>query len=254
MMTLPGGARRSKGSGCRTGWTLLLALVSVPVAAQPEARLADLANSRTYARALMESVERHWVRPASVPRDVPCPVRVIQAPGGEVVSVEAMPTCPYDAQGRDSVERAVIKASPLPYRGFEDQFNPRLLLNFRAEDGTATPTLTPAPQTPSVRMDPPPDSVDKATLRAHQEACRRHLQQAHRAAGHRDSGRRALVEVGLDGVLRAVRVQPTPTATADEDARWAHAVMSLPACAPMPGRADWGNVGYGVEIAFEPVP
>jgi hypothetical protein len=180
----------------------------------------------------MESVERHWIRPASVPRDVPCPVRVIQAPGGEVVSVEAMPGCPYDAQGRDSVERAVIKASPLPYRGFEDQFSPRLLLNFRASDGPATPT--PAAQTPTVRMDPPPDSVDDATLRGHQEACRRHLQQARRAAGHRDTGRRALVEVGLDGVLRAVRVQPSPTTTADEDARWARAVMSLPACARCP--------------------
>jgi hypothetical protein len=196
----------------------------------------------------MDSVERQWIRPASVQRDVPCPVQVILVPGGEVVSVKVLPACPYDGPGRASVEGAVIKASPLPYRGFESQFERVLVLNFRASDA-------PPPRVKStIGVDPPPDSVDQTVLRAHWAACRQHLQQARRAAGQRDTARRALVEVGLDGVLRAVLVQPSATTTADEDARWERTVMSLPSCMPVPGDTDWGNAGYSFEIEFEPLP
>ena len=36
--------------------------------------------------------------------------------------------------GRRSVEAAVLKAQPLPYRGFESVFSRNLTINFRAED------------------------------------------------------------------------------------------------------------------------
>ena len=39
-----------------------------------------------------------------------------------------------DAAGQDSVERAVLKAQPLPYRGFEPVFARELILNFEAQD------------------------------------------------------------------------------------------------------------------------
>ena len=53
---------------------------------------------------------------------------------GEVVDVSVSSSCPYDAAGRQSVERAIYKASPLPYAGFETVFNRNLVLNFVAED------------------------------------------------------------------------------------------------------------------------
>ena len=57
-----------------------------------------------------------------------------QLPGGEVVDVTSAPSCPFDALGRQSVERAVLKASPLPYAGFESVFDRNLTLNFVAEE------------------------------------------------------------------------------------------------------------------------
>ena len=39
-----------------------------------------------------------------------------------------------DAAGQDSVERAVLKAQPLPYRGYESVFARTLTLNFEARD------------------------------------------------------------------------------------------------------------------------
>ena len=59
---------------------------------------------------------------------------IMQLPGGEVMSVEFDASCPYDAQGRRSVEAAVRAAEPLPYEGFQSVFNRRLNLNFTAQD------------------------------------------------------------------------------------------------------------------------
>jgi len=42
--------------------------------------------------------------------------------------------CPYDALGKRSLEAAVLKASPLPYAGFEDVFSRDVILTFRPED------------------------------------------------------------------------------------------------------------------------
>jgi colicin import membrane protein len=39
-----------------------------------------------------------------------------------------------DQVGQDSLERAVLKAQPLPYRGFETVFNRTLNFNFTAQD------------------------------------------------------------------------------------------------------------------------
>ena len=46
--------------------------------------------------------------------------RHAEAVGGEVIDVDFL-ECPYDAQGRDSVERALRK-NPMPYAGFESVF------------------------------------------------------------------------------------------------------------------------------------
>ncbi|HRO28373.1 MAG TPA: protein TolA, partial [Luteimonas sp.] len=69
-----------------------------------------------------------------VPIGQRCRIVIRQIPGGEVVSAEVDPSCPYDAQGRRSVEAAVLKAQPLPYVGFESVFQRNLTLNFQAQD------------------------------------------------------------------------------------------------------------------------
>ena len=96
-------------------------------------------NSRTlhnasYVAALQAAILRQWIRPESVRIGQECQVLIRQIPGGEVVSVQISPNCPYDELGRRSVEAAVLKASPLPYAGYEDVFSRDPVFTFRAED------------------------------------------------------------------------------------------------------------------------
>lgn len=87
-----------------------------------------------YRDALQRAIARQWTRPDSVPLGQRCRISIRQLPGGDVISVEVDPSCPYDAQGQRSVETAVLKAAPLPYAGFETVFNRNLELNFEAAD------------------------------------------------------------------------------------------------------------------------
>lgn len=91
-------------------------------------------KSASYQVALMNAILRQWTRPDSVRLGQVCQVLIRQIPGGEVVSVEIASSCPYDELGRRSVEAAILKASPLPYAGFEDVFVRDPVLKFRAED------------------------------------------------------------------------------------------------------------------------
>lgn len=104
---------------------------SRPPPGDPNSRLR---KSASYQVALMNAILRQWTRPDSVKLGQICEVLIKQIPGGEVVSVQVSPGCPYDDQGRRSVEAAVLKASPLPYAGFEDVFVRDPVLKFRAED------------------------------------------------------------------------------------------------------------------------
>ncbi len=87
-----------------------------------------------YRDALQRAIVGQWTRPDSVSLGQRCRISIRQLPGGDVISVEVSPSCPYDAQGRRSVEAAVLKAAPLPYAGFEAVFNRNLELNFEAAD------------------------------------------------------------------------------------------------------------------------
>ncbi|KAF1696569.1 cell envelope integrity protein TolA [Pseudoxanthomonas koreensis] len=87
-----------------------------------------------YAAAIQEAVLGQWIRPDTVPLGQRCRVSIRQIPGGEVIDVEVQPGCPFDEAGRRSLEAAVLRAKPLPYRGFESVFQPTLTLNFEAQD------------------------------------------------------------------------------------------------------------------------
>ncbi|MFS8136716.1 MAG: cell envelope integrity protein TolA [Thermomonas sp.] len=86
-----------------------------------------------YSVALQQAILRQWIRPESVQLGQRCQLSIRQLPGGQVVDVAFTGSCPFDELGRQSVERAVLKASPLPYAGFEDVFARTLTLNFVAE-------------------------------------------------------------------------------------------------------------------------
>lgn len=88
-----------------------------------------------YVMAIQLAVERNWIRPDTIRPGVPCVVRIVQIPGGEVISANVESPCPYDDLGRRSVEAAVLRAQPLPYTGFESVFRRELRFTFRAPEG-----------------------------------------------------------------------------------------------------------------------
>jgi colicin import membrane protein len=63
----------------------------------------------------------------------PCEVHITQLPGGAVVSAVAADSCPYDTAGKISVENAVLRSQPLPYKGFEGVFQRNLTMTFSAQ-------------------------------------------------------------------------------------------------------------------------
>lgn len=87
-----------------------------------------------YAAAIQQAVLGQWIRPDTVPLGQRCRVAIRQIPGGDVIDVEVLPGCPYDEAGRRSLEAAILRAKPLPYRGFESVFQRNLTLNFEAQD------------------------------------------------------------------------------------------------------------------------
>jgi colicin import membrane protein len=78
-----------------------------------------------YIAALKQTAQDNW-NTSLAPERVNCQVRFTQMRGGEVLNVEFI-DCPYDPQGRESVERALRKER-MPYAGFEDVFQRMITL------------------------------------------------------------------------------------------------------------------------------
>lgn len=85
-----------------------------------------------YKAAIQQAVSSQWTKPDSVQPGTRCKVVIRQLPGGSVTSAEVQPGCAMDQIAQDYLERAVLKAEPLPYRGFEDVFNRTLIFTFEA--------------------------------------------------------------------------------------------------------------------------
>ena len=82
---------------------------------------------------IRDRVTRRWIRPASASRGLNCEVNVTQVPGGEVTHVE-IGSCNGDAAVRESIEAAVMRASPLPSPSNPDLFDRNLKFNFRPDE------------------------------------------------------------------------------------------------------------------------
>ncbi len=94
--------------------------------AESEAELRKSLEQEEHAQALRSSgalqswlaqianrIQRAWLRPPSAKPGIDCMVYVTQVPGGVVTNVR-VGTCNGDAAVRESIESAVLRASPLP--------------------------------------------------------------------------------------------------------------------------------------------
>jgi colicin import membrane protein len=102
----------------------------LPNAAQRQSGNNSTSNLMSqYAAAIQNAVTQNWTRPDNMP-NVPCTVHIVQLPGGNVMSAKVVGNCPYDDAGRRSVENAVLRAQPLPYKGFESVFQREIDFTF----------------------------------------------------------------------------------------------------------------------------
>ncbi len=101
----------------------------------PEAKQAMTgqagSNRDAYSAAITSLITKNWLRPFDIPPGTVCPVEIKQIRGGQVVGVKVLPSCPLNDVGKQSVENAVWRSSPLPYKGFEKDFAPDMTLNFK---------------------------------------------------------------------------------------------------------------------------
>ena len=83
---------------------------------EPKSDAAALRSSGALASWLGQianRIQRAWIRPPSAKPGLDCMVYVTQVPGGEVTNVR-VGECNGDAAVRQSIESAVLRASPLP--------------------------------------------------------------------------------------------------------------------------------------------
>jgi colicin import membrane protein len=90
---------------------------------QAEFRAGQLATKgEEYYAAIQSQVTNNWLRPPTARPGLRCRLKIVQIPGGEVISAAIAGTCNADEATRRSLVAAVERAGSLPYRGFEKVF------------------------------------------------------------------------------------------------------------------------------------
>jgi colicin import membrane protein len=92
-------------------------------AEQREFRAGQLATlDQEYQLAIQSQVTQNWLRPPTAQPGLRCTLKIVQIPGGEVISAAIAGKCNGDQATRRSIVAAVERVGRLPYRGFEDAF------------------------------------------------------------------------------------------------------------------------------------
>jgi len=96
-----------------------------------EARAGEIATlAQQYALEIQAQVTNNWLRPPTARPGLRCKLRIVQIPGGEVISATIAGSCNGDEATRRSLVAAVERAGSLPYRGFEEVFQREIDFNF----------------------------------------------------------------------------------------------------------------------------
>jgi colicin import membrane protein len=75
-----------------------------------------------YEAEIQRVVTQNWLRPPTAQPGLRCVLKIVQIPGGEVISAAISGKCNGDEATRRSILAAVERGGALPYRGFEDVF------------------------------------------------------------------------------------------------------------------------------------
>ena len=113
----------------RMAMALLLPLL-LPALAHAAPVPGQVSLRTAYAVAIRDRILASWLPPPSMTSGQHCRVAITQLPGGTIVSVKLDAACQFDAAGKAALERAVLRAQPLPYKGFEAVFDRSLNIGF----------------------------------------------------------------------------------------------------------------------------
>lgn len=81
-----------------------------------------------YAAAIQAQAVSNWRRPEGI-NSVVCDIRILQIPGGDVISASVSSSCAADELTRTSME-AAVRQQALPYQGYEKVFRREIVLTF----------------------------------------------------------------------------------------------------------------------------
>jgi len=102
---------------------------------QAKARAGQIASLRDqYRAAIQTQVTNNWLRPPTARSGLRCTLKIVQIPGGEVISAVIAGRCNADEATRRSLIAAVERAGTLPYRGFEEVFEREIEFTFIYDD------------------------------------------------------------------------------------------------------------------------
>lgn len=95
-------------------------------------QIATMADE--YYAAIQSQVTNNWLRPPTARPGLRCRLRIVQIPGGEVISAAIAGTCNADEATRRSLVAAVERTGTLPYRGFEEVFEREIDFIFKYDE------------------------------------------------------------------------------------------------------------------------
>ena len=98
-----------------------------------ERRLAQSGVFDKYRALIEQHIYRYWNRPPSARPGIECALTITQAPGGVVLTV-SIGACNGDSAMRQSIENAVLRASPLPLPPDPRAFERIVILQFKPRD------------------------------------------------------------------------------------------------------------------------
>jgi colicin import membrane protein len=87
-------------------------------------------HAQEYQIAIQQQVTNNWLRPPTAREGLRCTLRIVQIPGGEVISTNIAGSCNGDEATRRSLIAAVERVGTLPYRGFEEVFEREIDFKF----------------------------------------------------------------------------------------------------------------------------
>jgi len=91
-------------------------------------------KSDEYQIAIQAQVTLNWKRPPTARPGLRCTLRIVQIPGGQVISAAIAGSCIADEATRRSIVAAVERTGSLPFRGFEDVFDREIDFLFKYDE------------------------------------------------------------------------------------------------------------------------